>query len=80
MKCRDAFKTEMYVYYGTNEYNFEKLENPPEYEPTKCSRCGKVIHLGDEGYSIKGEDYWCERCSAIEMSKSLGQPSKRKGK
>ena len=23
----------MYVYYGTNEYNFETLPNPPEYEP-----------------------------------------------
>lgn len=34
-KRRDSFKTEIYVWYGTNEYNFEKLENPPAYESTK---------------------------------------------
>jgi hypothetical protein len=27
----------VYLWYGTNEYNFEKLPNPPAYEPTKCS-------------------------------------------
>jgi hypothetical protein len=32
-KCRENFETEMYVWHGTNEYNFEKLENPPDYEP-----------------------------------------------
>jgi hypothetical protein len=79
-KCREAFQTEMYVYYGTNEYNFEKLENPPEYEPTKCSRCGRVINLGEDGYTRKGESYWCEGCAAIEMSKTFEQTRKRKGK
>jgi hypothetical protein len=79
-KCREAFKTEMYVWYGTNEYNFEKLENPPEYEPTLCSRCGRVINLGEDGYTTKGEDYWCEKCAAIEMSKLMGQTRKRKSK
>ena len=44
-KCRDSFETEMYVYYGTNEYNFEVLPNPPAYEPTKCADCGKVTTL-----------------------------------
>ena len=29
------------VGYGTaNEYNFEKLPNPPAYEPTRCDGCG----------------------------------------
>lgn len=66
-KCREAFETEMYVWYGTNEYNFEKLPNPPEYEPTHCADCGKVIRLGTEGYSVHGDDYWCELCSARRM-------------
>jgi predicted RNA-binding Zn-ribbon protein involved in translation (DUF1610 family) len=52
----------MYVYYGTNEYNFEKLENPPSYQPTHCSTCGVVISLGEGGYSKRGNEYWCERC------------------
>jgi len=62
-KCQEDFETEMYVYYGTNKYNFEKLENPPEYEPTKCSKCGNVINLGEHGYSISGQDYFCEKCT-----------------
>ncbi|MDH3602064.1 MAG: hypothetical protein OEU26_20825, partial [Candidatus Tectomicrobia bacterium] len=27
-RCRDAFATEIYVYFGTNETNVERLENP----------------------------------------------------
>jgi hypothetical protein len=34
VECRNAFETEIYVFYGTNEFNFEKLENPPAYLPT----------------------------------------------
>jgi len=37
--CRELFETEMYVYYGTNEYNFEKLAKPPKYDPTRCAGC-----------------------------------------
>jgi len=66
-KCRDSFEAEMYVYYGTNEYNFEVLPNPPAYDPTKCSDCGKMIVLGDGGYSTLGDDYWCDRCTAKRM-------------
>jgi len=63
--CREAFdKTEIYVEHGTNEYNFEKLEDVPEYEPTRCSRCGRVIQLGEGGYSTRGDDYFCGRCTA----------------
>jgi hypothetical protein len=67
-KCREAFETEMYVYYGTNEYNFEKLRNPPAYKPTRCSQCGKVIRLGTDGYSIMPSGkYLCEACSEREF-------------
>ena len=70
-ECRNSFETEMHVYYGTNEYNFEKLENPPLYEPTKCSKCGVIIKLGTDGYTISGNEYWCEECSAVEMKKGF---------
>ena len=66
-KCRKTFATEMYVYYGTNEYNFEKLTNPPAYEPTLCSRCGTVIHLGEGGYSVQGGQYSCMDCSSLDF-------------
>jgi hypothetical protein len=57
----------MYVYYGTNEYNFEVLPDPPEYEPTKCTACGKVIVLGEGGYSYGAKGYRCGRCTAKSM-------------
>ncbi len=61
--CRKDFDTEIYVYYGTNEYNFTKLPNPPSYKPTKCLTCDKVINLGEDGYSTQGRDYFCMECS-----------------
>jgi hypothetical protein len=70
-KCRKDFETEMYVYYGTNEYNFEKLPNPPKYEPTRCARCKAVIVLGEGGYSTKGDKHYCADCSDFDWS-SLG--------
>lgn len=66
-KCRDSFETEMYVYYGTNEFNFEVLPNPPAYDPTKCADCGEVIVLGTGGYSLLAGEYWCGRCTAKRM-------------
>ena len=62
-KCRDSFETEMYVYYGTNEYNFVKLANPPEFEPTRCAGCSRVIDLGNDGYMQSNEGYFCGKCS-----------------
>lgn len=62
-ECRKAFETEMYVYYGTNQYNFEKLENPPAYAPTQCGACGRVIVLSKDCYSVlPGGTYRCEDC------------------
>ena len=60
--CRDEFELEMYVYYGTNTYNFEKLENPPAYEPTHCGACGRVIVLSEDAYSIGPNGYRCGAC------------------
>jgi hypothetical protein len=61
--CRQAFMPEIYVYSGTNEYNFTKLENPPSFEPTKCAACGRVIALNTEGYTMKPDGtFVCEDC------------------
>jgi len=67
-QCREDFEDEleMYVYYGTNDYNFEVLENPPHYEPTKCRKCGKVIVMAEEDYSSGVDGYLCETCSLEE--------------
>lgn len=83
--CRASFETEMYVYYGTNEYNFEKLPNPPTYEPTHCASCGKVISLGYDGYTLAEGRYYCERCSAkrwkqVDQSERLTPPRRKRPK
>jgi hypothetical protein len=46
-------ETEMYVYYLTNDYYFEKLENPPKYKPIRCTKCKKIISLGEDKYVVK---------------------------
>ena len=66
-ECREDVPTEMYVYYGTNEYNFEKLKNPPKFEPTHCAQCKKVIDLGHDGYMMSGGSYYCEKCGNKRM-------------
>ncbi len=66
-ECREDFETKMYVWYGTNDYNFEKLVNPPKYEPTKCAKCSKIIKLGEEGYCMTGGQYLCEKCGGLEL-------------
>ncbi len=68
-KCKGSFETEMYVWYGTNEYNFVKLENPPAYEPTRCSTCHRIIKMADESFSTQGEKYFCEECTAGEFAR-----------
>ena len=66
-QCLAMYEPEMYVYYGTNEHNFETLENPPAYEPTTCRKCGKVIRLGEDGYSQSSEGYACGKCSNLKF-------------
>ncbi len=61
-KCRQGFETELYVYYGTNKYNFEALPDPPTFKPTLCHKCGTHIRLGRDAYSRLGEKYLCANC------------------
>ena len=70
-KCFQSFKheLEMYVWYGTNEYNFTKLENPPAYKPTHCAKCGKIISLSDDGYSNLCGVYRCDNCPITETDR-----------
>lgn len=70
-KCFTAFEheLEMYVWYGTNEYNFEKLPNPPAYEPRHCQKCGKVIVLSEGGYSVLCGVYRCDDCPITDSER-----------
>ncbi|MBK9386543.1 MAG: hypothetical protein IPN34_17155 [Planctomycetes bacterium] len=66
-KCRAEYQTEDYVEFGTNKYNFEKLENPPSFKPTSCSRCRRVIVRAKDGYSQIGSKYFCVPCTDEEL-------------
>ena len=61
-KCRDGVETELYVYNGTNDYNFVKLEHPPEFAPTLCARCQRRIVLPEGGYTWSKGKYICMDC------------------
>lgn len=67
--CKKSFETEIYVYYGTNEYNFEKLVNPPAFKPKHCTDCRTTIFLAEGGYSTLGGKYYCMRCSDMSLEK-----------
>jgi hypothetical protein len=79
-ECPKSFPTEMYVWYGTNEYKFIKLENPPEFKPTHCARCSRVIRLTTDVYSITEGKYYCERCGNMRRrsAKSMKRSPKSK--
>ena len=72
-ECRRGLVTEMYVWYGTNEYNFEKLDNPPAYKPTRCAICGRIVKLGTDNFTQSGDDYWCDSCSDRELAKIMAE-------
>ena len=63
-ECLSDFEheLEMYVWYGTNEYNFQKLENPPEFPLTYCAGCEKIICLPDGGFTSLMDIYVCDKC------------------
>lgn len=61
-KCRKMAEPEMVAWFGTNEYNWEKMPDPPKFEPTRCHKCGKVIRLPEGGYSHGPDGYTCAEC------------------
>ena len=64
-KCRKAFEPEIAAYYGTNEYNFEKMADPPAFEPTRCDACGRIINLATDGFTMTGRKKRCMNCFEI---------------
>jgi len=55
----------LYAYFGTNDYNFEKLANPPAYEPTHCTGCNKVIKLASDSYTVAKGGTYCINCYSL---------------
>ena len=65
-ECKKNMKPEIYIWHGTNEFNFEKLKEIPKFEPTKCLKCQRVINLGREPYAVIGDQYECFHCLVLE--------------
>lgn len=63
-ECKTEFDVEDYVNYGTNEYNFRKLSNPPAYEPTRCHMCNAIINRMADGYTVSKDGFCCRNCYA----------------
>ena len=63
-QCLGGFDAEMYDWYGSNEYNFEKLDVLLPFTPHQCGHCRAMILQSRDGYSMKGKLYFCERCSS----------------
>jgi hypothetical protein len=64
-KCRKDIEPEMYAYYGTNDYNFVKLTNPPPFEPTRCTGCNAIIRLAEDGYTVSSDGTYCMVCAPL---------------
>jgi hypothetical protein len=62
-KCKNSLMTEIYVWYGTNKFNFVKLDKLPKYELTVCCRCKSRIKLGEEGFLNYRNRYYCSSCA-----------------
>lgn len=53
----------MYEYYGTNEFNFERLDERLDYRAQTCADCGAVIELSKGGYAVQPDGkYLCAEC------------------
>lgn len=64
-ECKNNMETELYVWYGTNEFNFEKLQKIPDFKPKYCKNCYRIIKLGKEPYSVSKNDYVCFHCLVL---------------
>jgi hypothetical protein len=75
-KCKTKFpKVEMYVGYGTKNYNFDcENWNAPKFEVTHCAECGILIHLNTTMHIVRqNQTVICHKHQEIpaSMLKSL---------
>lgn len=58
-----------YVWYGTNSYNFpdDVLPDPPAFEQTRCTECGKPMVLNCEAHSYGAGGIQCNGCMMARM-------------
>ena len=70
-KCKQHFKfPEMFVGYGTSQYNFElDWLDPPTFEPTHCSQCGELLKLNINMCIVKADGTAiCQKHQQLSLS------------
>ena len=61
--CLKSFDAEIYAWYGTNRYNFEKLQHVPTFTPRHCNACGRVLSAANGGFTnFPSGGIACEDC------------------
>jgi len=74
-KCRSSFRSrEDLAGKGTSSFNFreDKWEDAPTFEPTKCTKCSRIIKLGSEAHSMVQGGYQCAKCVGMHDFASVG--------
>ncbi len=59
-ECKSSFALPDHVEMGTNDYNFERLENPEEYTIT-CVNCGFSSHSMNDFPFQTSKGYYCDK-------------------
>lgn len=73
-KCKKDIDTEMYVWYGTNDYNLEKLKDPFKFKPTQSSQCGIIIKRGYEGCTgLPNGKFLCDTCGTSQFTELVDE-------
>lgn len=68
-ECKNNLHPEMYDWYGSNEYNFDKLDDLLPFTPIRCGICRSMIFQSQESYAaLPDGTYRCERCGKISKT------------
>lgn len=66
-KCKDDMAIENYVDYATNDYNFEKLKNPPKISIT-CCNCGFKSNTVQDFAIQSSKGWYCAKRKCQEAA------------
>lgn len=58
--CKDEYPIENYVDFATNDFNFEKLKNPPKVT-IKCANCGFKSNTAQDFSFQTSNGWYCDK-------------------
>lgn len=68
-KCKDEYRIENYVDFGTNDFNFEKLKNPPKIT-IECANCQFKSNTAQDFSYQTSRGWYCnkDKCRKAAMT------------